>query len=260
MLNCKLARMLVLLVLAASLPANAADQLMQLETRPEVTVPVFYMKRDGASATVILLSGGSGSIGRLVDGKLTSRNFLVRSRDFFADAGFNVAVMSSPSDIPDLDYTDRIADKHLQDMRKLVSYLKADSGLPVWLVGTSRGTVSATAAAISFGNTDLAGIVLTSSVVSYSKVGAVPKQDLAAIGIPVLVVHHEKDGCSICQPHEVPAILDGLKQAPFKKLVMLKGGGEPKGNPCGPMHNHGFIGMEKETVALIADWIKQPSN
>ncbi|MCF8179507.1 MAG: alpha/beta hydrolase [Sulfuritalea sp.] len=259
-MNGKLARMLVFLVLVASLPANAADQLLRLETRPEVTVPVFYMKRDGASATVILLPGGNGGFGALVDGKPSSRNFVVRSRDFFIDAGFNVAVMSRPSDKKDLDYADRVADEHLWDIRKLVDTLKADSGLPVWLVGTSRGTVSATAAAISFGNTDLAGIVLTSSVVSYSKVGAVPKQDLAAIRIPVLVVHHEQDGCSICRPDQVPAILDGLKQAPFKKLVMLKGGGEPKGDPCKAMHHHGFVGMEKETVTLITNWIKQPAN
>lgn len=260
MLNSKLIGLLLLLALTASLPTYADDRLLRLETRPGVTVPVFYMKRDGASATVILLPGGSGSIGKLVDGKLGSRNFLVRSRDFFADAGFNVAVMSSPSDKPDLDYGDRIADDHLQDVQKLVAFLTADSGLPIWLVGTSRGSVSATAAAIRFGAAELAGIVLTSSVVSYKKIGAVPSQNLAAIRIPVLVVHHEQDACAYCRPEEVPAILNGLKQAPFKKLVMLRGGGEPKGDPCQAMHYHGFIGMEREVVTRIADWIKRPGN
>jgi hypothetical protein len=55
----------------------------------------------------------------------------------------------------------------------LVDYLKTDSGLPIWLVGTSRGTVSATAAAIAFGNDNLSGIVLTSSVVRSKQIGAV---------------------------------------------------------------------------------------
>jgi hypothetical protein len=50
--------------------------------------------------------------------------------------------------------------------------------LSVWLVGTSRGTISAVAGAIAFGNEDLAGIVLTSSVTSVKRTGAVPAQKL----------------------------------------------------------------------------------
>lgn len=242
----------------AAAAGAAADEILSLETRPGVTVPVYYMKRDGATATVILLPGGAGGFGTVVDGKPTGANFLVRGRDFFADGGLNVAVMSRASDKTDLDYADRTAEDHLQDIRKLVDYVKADSGLPVWLVGTSRGTVSATAAAVKFGNTDLAGIVLTSSIVNYKKIGAVPKQDLGSIRIPVLVVHHEQDACAHCRPYEVPAIIKGLTQAPSKKLVMLNGGGNPTGDPCEPMHFHGFVGMEKEAVGIITGWIRQP--
>lgn len=243
-----------------SLSAMAADQIIRLESRPGVKVPVYYMKRDGATATVVLLPGGAGGFGSPVDGKPTGTNFLVRSRDDFADAGLNVAVMSRASDKNDLDYPDRVSDEHMTDIKTLVDYLKKDSGVPVWLVGTSRGTVSATAAAVRFGNSDLGGIVLTSSVVNYKKIGAVPTQDLASIKIPVLVVHHEQDGCQNCKPHEVPGILKGLKNAPIKKLVMVNGGANPAGYPCEAMHYHGFIGMEKEAVALITDWIKKPAN
>ncbi len=240
-------------------PAKA-DEVIRLETRPGVKVPVFYMKRDGAIATVVLLPGGNGGFGALVNGKPSSANFLVRTRDLFAGAGFNVAVMGRPSDTNDLDYADRVSAAHLQDLKQLVEHLKTDSGLPVWLVGTSRGTVSATAAAVKFGNADLAGIVLASSVVNYKKVGAVPTQDIAAIKIPVLVVHHEQDGCKICAPHEVPAIVQGLKNAPVKKLVMVNGGSNPTGDSCDALHYHGYIGIEKEVVAMITDWIKKPSN
>jgi pimeloyl-ACP methyl ester carboxylesterase len=148
----------------------------------------------------------------------------------------------------------------MTDIQRLVAYLKTDSGLPVWLVGTSRGTVSATAAAIAFGNAELAGIVLTSSVVDYKKAGAVPTQDLAGIKIPVLVVHHESDACKVCRPYEVPAIIKGLKNAPFKKLVMVKGGSNPTGDACESFHYHGYIGMEQETVGVITNWIKQPTS
>lgn len=250
----------MLLALLVSLPAQAADQVIRLESRPDVKVPVFYMKREGATATVVLLPGGAGGIGKIEDGKPTGTNFLVRTRDFFADAGLNVAVMSRASDKTDLDYPDRVSEEHMTDIKTLVDYLKKDAGVPVWLVGTSRGTVSATAAAVKFGNTDLGGIVLTSSVVNYKKVGAVPTQDIASIKIPVLVLHHEQDGCVHCRPYEVPAIVKGLKNAPFKKLMMVSGGGNPSGDPCEAMHYHGFIGMEKEAVAMITDWIKKPAN
>lgn len=106
----------------------------------------------------------------------------------------------------------------------------------------------------------MAGVVLTSSVVSYKKPGAVPKQELDRIKVPVLVLHHAKDACPWCQPHEVPPILRGLKNAPIKKEIMVSGGENPTGNVCEALHWHGFIGAEREAVDLIANWIKNPVN
>jgi len=251
------------LVLAAGLAAisgaaiAAQDQIVRVDTRPGVSVSYYYMKRAGATATVVLLSGGAGDIG-LKSGAPTSRNFLVRSRDYFAANGFNVAVVDKPSDQRELDYPFRISSEHTEDLRQVVRYLKKDSGLPVWLVGTSRGSISATAAAIAFGNEELAGIVLSSSVTSSKKTGAVPDQRLDAIRIPVLVLHHKKDECPICSPDEVSRITAGLKNAPAKKLILVDGGANPTGKPCEALHWHGFIGMEPGAVTIIADWIKKP--
>jgi len=239
--------------------SDAAEGVIRLDTRANAQVWIYYIKREDAKATAMLLPGGGGGFGGLIDGKPSSLNFLVRSRDLFAGAGLNVAVVNRPSDKDDLDYPDRIAAEHINDLRKVVEYLKADTGLPVWLVGTSRGTVSATAAAIAFGNDTLAGLVLTSSVVNRKKVGALPTQELSAIRVPVLVVHHEQDGCIVCRPREVPAIMSGLTNAPVKKLIMVNGGEDPSGDPCGSQHYHGFIGIEKATVALVTAWMKQPT-
>lgn len=237
--------------------AYAQDKLLSLDTRPGVSVQVYYMKRDGASATVVLLPGGSGGIG-VRDGAPKSENFLVRSRDHFAGSGFNVAVVGRPSDQNNLDYEFRVSTQHLEDLRQVVAYLKRDTGLPVWLVGTSRGTISAAAAAVAFGNKDLSGIVFTASVTSAKKTGAVPSQNLKAIQIPVLVLHHERDACAVSRPKEVASIIKGLNNAPVKKQVMVNGGGDPEGDPCEAKHWHGFIGMEKDAVDIIANWIKDP--
>lgn len=246
----------VLLLTAHAIAASGEDKLINIDTRPGVSVSVYYMKRDRAPATVVLLPGGAGGIG-FKDGRPKSDNFLVRSRDHFADSGFNVAVVGKPTDQNELDYEFRVSPQHMEDLRRVVEYLKRDGGVPIWLIGTSRGTVSA-AAAIEFGNEQLAGIVLTASVTSFKKTGAVPAQKLSAIRIPVLVLHHERDACPICKPQEVSSILRGLSNAPVKKQTMANGGANPRGDPCEALHWHGFVGMEKEAVAIITDWLKDP--
>ena len=233
------------------------DHLVKIATRTGVTMPFYYMKREGAKATIMLLTGGDGSIW-MKNGVPTSKNFLVRSRDLFAGNGFNVAVIGKPSDTSNLGGIFRTSSEHSEDLRHIAGFLKKDTGVPVWMVGTSMGTISATSAAIAISCDELSGIVLTSSIVSRKIVGAIPWQNLEAIRKPVLVVHHEFDECKACDPREVSEIVAKLKNAPIKKEVYVKGGAEPVGDPCEPMHKHGFIGLEKEVVDLITSWIKNP--
>jgi hypothetical protein len=233
------------------------DHLVTLDTRPGVSVQIYYMKRVGATATVGLLPGGAGDLG-MKNGLPGSKNFLVRSRDYFASNGFNVAVIGKPSDKYELGFGTRVSSEHLEDLFLIVKYLNKDSGLPVWLIGTSKGTISATAAAISFGKKELAGIVLTSSVTSVTKEGAVPGQNLGAIDIPVLVVHHELDECKICVPGDASLITKRLTHALIKKEIYVNGGANLQGDPCEALHWHGYIGMEKKVVDLISDWIMNP--
>ena len=169
--------------------------------------------------------------------------------------------MARASDMNDMDYGFRVSKAHMDDIRRVLEMAKEKFPGPFWLVGTSRGTVSAAAAGIALGDEKLIdGIVLTSSVTKYKKTGAIPSQDLDRLTVPVLAMHHEQDGCDVCRPHEVPAIMNGLKNAPVKKLMMVNGGTNPSGDPCGAQHYHGYIGMEKEAVGVIADWIKHPTN
>jgi len=92
---------LVLLIFIYAFPSFATDLLIKVDTRQGVKVPVYYMKRESAKATVVLLPGGAGGIG-MKEGLPTSNNFLVRSRDYFAANGFNVAVVAKPSDMKGL--------------------------------------------------------------------------------------------------------------------------------------------------------------
>ena len=244
-----------LLVIGAG--AHAEGTLFRVPTRPDVKTTLFWEPVEGAKATVFMFPGGGGGFGKIEDGKPTSNNFLVRSVPYFTANGFNVAIFGRPSDSEDLDYADRISDTHMVDVRKVLDFVKAKSTAPVWIVGTSRGTISATATAIHEQG-DIAGLVLTSSVGSYKKPGAVPKQDLAAIKVPVLVFHHSKDACIHCRPDEVPAAFKGFRNAPVKKLIFVDGGANPTGDVCAGQHWHGFIGMEKEAVDTLSGWIGSP--
>lgn len=241
----------------ACLTASAEGQLYRVASRPAVTTAVYWEAREGAKATVLLFPGGGGGFGKIENGKPSSNNFLVRSMAYFLANGFNVAIFGRSGHGEALEYADRISEQHMADVRAVLEFAKTQASVPVWLVGTSTGTISATATAIKVHDPAIAGLVLTSSIVNFQKTGAVPTQDLAAITLPVLVLHHAKDACALCRPTDVPYILRGLKNARIKKEIMVDGGANPTGEVCDALHWHGFIGMEKEAVDLIGDWIRQ---
>ncbi len=85
-------RILLLVFVLAAQGAVAEDRLVGIATRPGVKVGYWWMERPDAKATIVLLPGGEGGIG-MKQGTPHSQNFLVRSRDFFAEAGYNVAVV-----------------------------------------------------------------------------------------------------------------------------------------------------------------------
>lgn len=239
--------------------AHAEGTLFKVPTRPEVKTTLFWEPVAGAKATVFLFPGGAGGFGKFEDGKATGGNFLVRSAPYFIANGFNVAIFGRPNDM-ELGWAERTEPTHMTDVRAVLDFVKQKSTAPIWIVGTSRGTVSAAASAINIKDPAIAGLVLTSSVVKFSTSGAVPTQDLSAINMPVLVYHHGKDACKHCQPHETSAIIKGLSNAPVKKLMVVDGGANPTGDVCAGQHWHGFIGMEKEAVDTISGWITSPKS
>jgi pimeloyl-ACP methyl ester carboxylesterase len=251
---------LAILVLASGCAA-ALDRLATIDTRPGVSVEYWRMERSGAAATLILIPGGGGNLGINMkrDGVPMSDNFLTRSRELFAAAGFNVVVMGKPSDKAGLDAEFRAGPEHLEDLRILVDRVGKEFGKPVWLVATSRGTISAAAAASALPPPSIAGVVLTSSVTNGNNTVPVPSLALQEIRVPVLVMHHKQDQCRICDPQRAGRIVERLKNAPVKRLMLVEGGGGAHGDPCEAMHWHGYIGMEKEAVAAITDFIRNPA-
>ena len=250
-------RVLALCALCWAVGSHADGEIWRLPSRPGAEVSVFWLPATSpAFANVVLFPGGGGGFGRVVNGLPDSENFLVRIAAPLAQAGLNVAIFGRASDHGALDYPDRVTDWHLADIHQVLAAVRQRAPGPLWLMGTSRGTVSAAAAAIQEGAA-IDGLVLTSSVVG-DKPGALPGQALARIRVPTLLMHHQQDACTVCQPERVPALLPALSQAPVKALWWIDGGGPPSGNICGPLHWHGFIGQAAELARRLAGWMRQP--
>lgn len=264
-----MARILLQLLVLAWIPLTALaaqdvgrGEVLRVATRGGVSVPIYAYWRDSALATVVLFSGGAGGYGKIADdGWPAGGNFLIRTGKQWAGYAFNVIMVGRPSDHLDLALgAVRAGEAHAADNVAIFKALKRKSPAPLWVVGTSMGTISATAAAIGDSEKLIAGVVLTSSIVAYKVPGAVPTQALEKIRVPALVLHHENDGCWACRPYEVKNITGELKNAPIRKTIFLSGGAGASGNPCEAFHYHGFVGMEKEAVDLIAAWILKPTD
>ncbi len=252
----------VLIGLCQSSLAQVSQKVVDIPTRPGVTQRFVYLAPEGSKATVILFAGGHGGLQISPNGSFRwgETNFLVRTRQLFAKNGLSVAVVDAPSDRQAAPFLSGFRQKpeHVADTKAVIAWLKQQANVPVWLVGTSMGTLSAGFIPTQIGPGDGGpdGLVLTSSILSFDAGRPLPAMPLQNIVIPVLVVHHEKDGCNLCAYSQIPRLMEKLSSTPRKELVTFKGG-ENRGDPCEALAYHGFNGLEKDVVAKIAEWIIQ---
>ena len=248
-----------LVLLLPQAHGQTSQKVVDIPTRPGVTQRMLVLAPAEPKAAVVLLAGGHGGLQLFPNGSMRwgEGNFLVRSRQLFADQGLLVAVVDAPSDRQSPPYLQgfRQTPEHAADIKAVVAWLRENAKVPVWLVGTSRGTQSAAYVATELSGQDGPdGLVLTSTILSDKRGRPVPAMPLGNIKLPVLVVHHEHDGCSSCAFTEVPALMSKLSNAPRSQLLAFQGG-ENKGDPCEAFAYHGFNGLEAEVVRQTADWL-----
>ncbi len=229
-------------------------------------VSIDYMVHQPAGAPkgiVVLIAGGGLTAGLSgTDGGAptsSGRNFLVRSAHRFAARGYRAITIDRPSDVAASGATNVGVDEYRNSMRHAVDIagaVKAENAenLPVLLVGTSRGAISAAA-----NNTLAAGIDLSSALTSGSgsPIGSA-SLPTSRIVRPTHVLLHSLDGCAVTTPADSRALYNTLRSAGVSVAGDEVSGGfrdTIDNNPCGPLDYHGFTGIENCAVGKSTSWM-----
>ena len=226
-----------------------------LPTRTNVTQRLLLAKATNmGDKAVVLFKGAEGTpiTCKKEEGLKLNNNFLVRSSALFAEAGFMTAIVDAPSDKGyGMENRFRKSEAHQKDIAKVVDFLVEEGAREVFLVGTSRGTLSAAYLATVMTHANVQGYVLTASLDSI-------KPYAESIEHPVYMLHNSDDGCSVTTYNGALDTFYGVleKKNPRNYFRDLSDGDPPiDTNPCQARTAHGFLGLERDAVAGIVDWM-----
>jgi hypothetical protein len=255
---------------AAALPAQAQHASQPVErgmftitTRPGVSQSFFVAGMGGVKpqAVAIVYTGGYGTLNLRMEGgqaKFGQGNFLVRARTDFIRNGVLPVLVDVPSDERQgVSDQYRFSDKQVADARAILAEVrKRAPGLPIFIVTTSRSTLSGAHLARSLSPEEAAGVMLSSSIsvsVGPSSTYTLSGFNWKSVKLPLLIVHHRGDTCRATPYGPMARAAEGFA------LISVKGGKPPESEPCEPFAAHGFYGKEAETVDAIAGWmLKKP--
>jgi hypothetical protein len=242
--------------------AHAADaEAVTIDTTFRVFTPPVRLDRPARSAraSVILIEGGSGLLSLDATGTIINGgNFLIRSAHLFLRNGLNVMMPdTTPAHPGGIGVGFRLSAAHAAELQGFINAAITRWGKPVWVVGTSNGSISTlTAAGFQPALAGLRGVVLTSPVT------VVPFADQATfnlyasrITVPALLVWHRDDHCSFSLPAGSAVLFTAIPSA-GKAQRTFEHGHSVATDPCGPFSEHGYAGIEEEVVEEIAEFIR----
>lgn len=244
------------LTLASSALAAGYEAIEIVPTRPDVTVRLLVIKGNSKPTTALILFPGADGTKHFgeKDGRFwVGNNFLMRSARDLAAAGYILVAVDAPSDQSyGMSDTFRTSPQHAKDVRKIIAYLKEKHRVTsLYLVGTSKGAISAAYLASVFDDPSIGGVILI-AVYSPADMGSI---DFTEIDDPVLIVHHVYDQCRVAPFQGATELKKRLTESPKVDLVGVTGGIPPASGPCDSLSNHGFYGVEQPIVRVITDWL-----
>jgi hypothetical protein len=250
-------------VCSAPPAARAADaEAVTIDTTFTVRTPPVRLDRPArrARASVVLMTGSNGLLGLDATGTIidSTGNFLIRSADLFLRNGLNVMMPdTAPAHPAGLSVAGRLSATHAAELQGFINAAMNRWGKPVWVVGTSDGSISTvTAAGFQPALAGLRGVVLTSPV-TILPLANQPTFNLyvSRITLPALVVWHRDDHCSVSPPAGSAMLFTAIPSA-GKAQRMFEHGHSVATDPCGAFSEHGYAGIEEEVVETIADFVR----
>ena len=261
---------LLLLAAGTALAAGCGER-VTLSTHGDTRTSYAYVSPvQKPQVVLLLLPGGSGHLQLDTQGcpRALLGNSLVRSLPLFQEAGLATALVDAPTDHWGEDGLGgfRIAPEHAQDLGRVIADLRQRSGAAVWVVGTSRGAISAANAASRLeGVAAPDGLVLTSPLTSGNPRGQKPwvaqsvfDLPLESIRMPVLVIGHAQDKC-LRSPATLNERITARTEGRREQLVLVDGGSGRAGlsavEACEGRSPHGFWQQEAEVAAGMVRFI-----
>ncbi len=221
--------------------------------RPDTNTP--------ARAAIILVPGGDGRLQLHLTGTPSrlQGDFLVRTRRKLRQHGYITALLDAPSDRqnkPGLLAGYRATQRHaVRNIGAVIDRLVASFKVPVIVIGTSRGTVSAVNAARRL-HSKIAGVGLTASITQPNRRGAtIHAIKLATITVPTLFVHHVDDRCAVTPLHGARAAFEAMQAADRHVRWGMVSGGLDGARPCSGKSFHGFWQSEGQAIGHIRTWL-----
>ena len=205
---------------------------------------------------IVMFPGGTGEIDIEKSGHVkNAKNFVVRSDDLWRDRGYGVVLVDA------LDHQSmrgqRSGAAYAEVTKKIIEFAHAQANVPVWVLGTSQGSIAAMNAASHAGGTPLAGLILTESV---SILGGSHETVFDAhpdgVRVPSLVVANVDDRCKVAPPSMAQSIAQSIRHAPTTVLT-VSGGTQRTQDDCGSLTPHGYYGIEENVVDGIVDWMQK---
>jgi hypothetical protein len=242
--------------------ANDAEA-VTIDTTFTVKTPPVRLDRPAhrARASVVLMTGGDGLLTLDATGTITTStgNFLIRSADLFLRHGLNVMMAdATPAHPGGLTQGIRLSATHAAELQGFINAAINRWGKPVWVVGTSNGSISTvTAAGFQPALSGLTGIVLTSSVTVLANPANQATFNLyvSRITVPTQVVWHQDDHCVNSPPAGSAALFTAIPSAK-KASEVFDHGHSVATDPCGAFSEHGYAGIEPKVVKEIAEFVR----
>lgn len=248
-----------LLILAPTVTL-AQEQVVTVTSRSGVQQPyVLVEPAVPPKIALIMLPGGPGLLrlqqegGKLI--KFNEAGFMQRTRRQFADAGFAVAIVDTPSDQRELWRGFRMTTRHAQDIDAVITSLRARYGdIPIYLIGISRGGLSVAYLARHLGN-KVTGIIAMSALYKDSRGESLEFFDWKQLRQRILIVGHRNDGCRNTLFEDSAYV---AREYSFP-LIAATGGHQDLGKSdraeCGPWAHHNFLGIEQPVAREIIHWM-----